>query len=130
MKREKDVFFNIFFKRKTSLQKKNVFVKETNEPEISKSYALSFPDLIFFNHIVKFYITFFMNNTIFVLFLQLFRFFLTKKTFNFPEGKDEIFITKLIKKFIFSKNVFSCDIHCFRKSFEQDAIKILIHKFY
>ena len=52
-----------------------------------------------------------MNNTIFVLFLQLFRFFLTKKNFNFPEGKHEIVITKMIKKFIFSKNVFYYSFH-------------------
>ena len=68
-----------------------------------------------------------MNNTIFVLFLQLFRFFLTKKNFNFPKGKHEIFITKMIKKFHFSKNVFML-YSMFYKSIKHHKIKILTHK--
>ena len=71
-----------------------------------------------------------MNNTIFVLFLQLFRFFLTKKFLNFPEGKNEIVITKLIKKIHFFKKCFLCDIHCFIKSIKHHTIKILTLKLY
>ena len=55
--------------------------------------------------------------------------FFWQKNLNFLEGKHEIFITKMIKKFHFSKNVFML-YSMFYKSIKHHKIKILTHKLY